>query len=180
MRRRLLLAYATTLVVPVISVGCRSGSGEDAGVAGRIPDVAVTTPVGGVNTSAPSAQVETSPVPSIPSFTPPAQLTSGPLAGLMGHRGSGEASIWRQPDGSLVVRLEGFDVSNVGALTVYLVPGRGKDRPEGGVRLGQLRDNRGSVNLPVPAGIDVSYELTVLIWSEASLLPVASATLTPA
>jgi hypothetical protein len=78
------------------------------------------------------------------------------------------------------VRLDSFDVSNLGALTVFLVPGRGKDRPEGGVRLGQLPANQGSANLPVPAGIDVSRELTVLIWSEASLLPVASASLTPA
>ena len=125
------------------------------------------------------AGTATTPAPAgltVPSLVIPARLAGGQLTGLVGHRASGEAAIWRQPDGSLIVRLERFSLPNVGGLTLYLVPGVGKDRPEGRQRLGAVTANEGSANFPLPAGSQVNLPMTVLVWSEASLLPVASAT----
>jgi hypothetical protein len=70
-------------------------------------------------------------------------------------------------------------VSSVPAPVVYLVPGAGRESP-GGVKLGGLRGNRGDLNIPVPAGTDVSGPQTILIWCEAISVPVAGATATPA
>jgi hypothetical protein len=60
---------------------------------------------------------------------------------------------------------------------VYLVPGSNQQRP-GGLKLGTLRGNNGNLNIPVPAGTDVSGPHTVLIWCEAFSVPVAAATAT--
>lgn len=105
----------------------------------------------------------------------PVKIGSGPLEGLAGHRGSGEAALYRQPDGSLLVRFENFNVSSVPAPVVYLVPGADKESP-GGVKLGGLRGNRGDLNIPVPAGTNVTGPQTILIWCEAFSVPVAGAT----
>jgi hypothetical protein len=144
---------------------------QDETVEDELPAVAAPTA-----TTAPAAPAE-APSPTVPSG--PVKLSAGELEGLAGHRGSGEAALYRQPDGSLLVRFEGFNVSSVPAPVVYLVPGAGRESP-GGVKLGGLRGNRGDLNIPVPAGTDVSGPQTILIWCEAFSVPVAGATATPA
>ncbi len=119
------------------------------------------------------------PVTSVTVAAGPVKLASGSLKGLAGHRGSGQAVLYRQPDGSHLIRLEDFDVSSVPAPVVYLVPGAGQDRP-GGVKLGALRGNQGNLNIALPAGTDVSGPQTLLIWCEAFSVPVAGATAAPA
>jgi len=137
-----------------------------------------------VTTAAPALPVEVAaPAPAAPVTTTagapptgPVKLASGTLRGLAGHRGSGQVVLYRQPDGSHLVRLEDFDVSSVPAPVVYLVPGAGEERP-GGIKLGGLRGNQGNLNLPVPAGADASVPHTLLIWCEAFSVPVAGASI---
>ncbi|MEO6121004.1 MAG: DM13 domain-containing protein [Acidimicrobiales bacterium] len=109
----------------------------------------------------------------------PRKLTTGALRGLAGHRGSGEAAVYRQSDGSHFVRLEDFDVSNGPVMVVYLVPGADREDIGGGVRLGGLRGNRGSQNLAIPAGTPLDGPFTVLIWCEPFAVPIAGATQSP-
>jgi hypothetical protein len=63
------------------------------------------------------------------------------------------------------------------ALRSFIVPGVGRERPDGGTRLGHLHGNRGNQNYPVPAQIAPTRPLTVLIWCRAFAVPVAAATL---
>jgi hypothetical protein len=135
---------------------------------------AVSTEMTAPTTAAVAPAVDV-PAPPPAQPTGPVKLGSGQLEGLAGHRGSGEAALYRQPDGSLLVRFEGFNVSSVPAPVVYLVPGAGRESP-GGVKLGALRGNRGDLNIPVPAGTNVSGPQTILIWCEAFSVPVAGAT----
>jgi len=133
------------------------------------------TTVAGAEAPVPTAVPTTVASPVTPSG--PTRLAAGQLRGLAGHRGSGTAAIYRQPDGSLLVRFEDFDVSSVPAPVVYLVPGTNQQRP-GGVNLGELRGNNGNQNFVVPAGTAVDGPHTVLIWCETFSVPVAGATAT--
>ena len=77
------------------------------------------------------------------------------------HRGSGDAAIYRFPNGEGVLRISDFSVTNGPQLHVILTPasnpdGREEVRAEGHVDLGRLKGNRGDQNYPVPAGADLS------------------------
>lgn len=85
------------------------------------------------------------------------------------HRGSGTATIYRGPDGSLLLRLENFSVTNGPDLHVYLSPHPnpnrgGQVRTTGYVDLGELKGNRGNQNYPIPAGVDVGIQQSVVIY----------------
>ena len=85
------------------------------------------------------------------------------------HRGSGTATIYRTPDGSEVLRLEGLNVTNGPALHVVLSthpdPERSQQvKQEGFVDLGDLKGNRGNQNYPIPAGVDTSIHKSVVIY----------------
>ena len=85
------------------------------------------------------------------------------------HRGSGTATIYRTPDGSEVLRLEGLNVTNGPALHVVLSthpdPERSEQvKQEGYVDLGDLKGNRGNQNYPIPAGVDTSVHKSVVIY----------------
>jgi hypothetical protein len=126
------------------------------------------------------------PTPTTPATTTtttpagPVKISTGQLRGLDGHRGSGEAALYRQLDGTFVVRLEDFDVSNTPGPVLYLVPGAGKDSPDGGTKLGPLRGSQGNQNFAVPSGVSTTGASTVLIWCEPFSVAVAGATQAPA
>ncbi len=109
--------------------------------------------------------------------TQPVQLTSGHFRGLAGHRGSGEASVFRQPDGSHVVAFRNLSVSSVPDPVLYLVPGSDQERLEGATRLGRFDPGRDRYE--ILAGADLSGPLTVLIWCQRFAVPVAGATQAP-
>jgi len=142
-----------------------------------IPVAAIPTPTSAALAAVPGPEAVVTRPPSTTVPAGPVKLGSGPLRGLAGHRGSGEAALYRQADGSLLVRFEDFDVSSVPSPVVYLVPGTNQQRP-GGVKLGTLRGNNGNLNMNVPAGTEVSGPQTILIWCEAFSVPVAGATAT--
>jgi len=85
-------------------------------------------------------------------------------------------------DGSFLVRFESLDVEAGPDYHVYLVGRADATSPDGGIRLGTLRGNRGTQNYPVPAGdaaaIAAHRPFTVLIWCRAFGVPVAAATIT--
>lgn len=121
---------------------------------------------------------ETDPPDTTPTPTEPVALASGSFQGLTGHRGAGTATIYELPDGSRVLRLEDFDVSNGPDLEVHLVPGADVRGPGGGVQLADLKGNVGNQNYDVPSDLDLTGDWTILIWCESFTVEVANATAT--
>ena len=142
---------------------------EDVKIAGSFPE-SFTTP-----TTAPDAGVAPMPAESAP--TAPVLLTSGRFRGLDGHRGSGEGSIFRLPDGSHVVAFRELSVSSVPDPVLYLVPGADKDDISGGIRLGRFDASKDRYE--IPPDTDLKGPMTILIWCQRFAVPVAGATQQP-
>lgn len=106
----------------------------------------------------------------------PARLGVGQFRGV-DHRASGTVVFYRQPEGRYVVGLEQIDIQPGPDYDVYVVPGAGREGRDGGVRLDDLRANRGRQYYEVPAGVDLSAgPWTVLVWCQTFGVPVATAT----
>ena len=130
-------------------------------------------------TTRPPATVPTTlatPPPTAAPAAGPAALLTGQFKGLAGHRGAGTANVLLLPDGSHVVRLESLNVSNGPGPQLFLVPGAGRTSPDGGTFLGDLKGNMGNQNYPVPPGTDVAGPMTVLVWCDPFVVPIAGAT----
>jgi hypothetical protein len=110
----------------------------------------------------------------------PALLGSGRLMGLAGHRGEGDAGVFRQADGALLVRLEKIDIQNGPDLELYLVPGADRrSLGRGAIHLGHLRGNIGNLTYELPAGTALAAgPWTVLVWCESFSVEFTGATLT--
>ncbi len=102
-------------------------------------------------------------------------MEGGPTALAMGnfvdaddfHQGSGTATIYELEDGSHVLRLEDFEVTNGPDLHVLLVPESNPesgDDIEGYIDLGSLKGNIGNQNYEIPADVDVSQFGSVMIY----------------
>ncbi len=85
------------------------------------------------------------------------------------HKGSGAATIYRLEDGSHVLRVEDFRVTNGPDLRVLLA---GHPNPEnrdelesrGYIELDKLKGNVGNQNYPIPDEVDVSAQMSVVIY----------------
>jgi hypothetical protein len=123
-----------------------------------------------------TAPTTTTPPTTAPPATEPVALRSADLYGI-DHRASGTVVIYQQPNGTFVVGLEGIDIQPGPDYDLYLVPGGDRSDPGGGVRLDDLRGNRGTQYYDVPAGPDLDVsQWTVLVWCETFDVPVAAAT----
>ena len=85
------------------------------------------------------------------------------------HKGRGSATIYLLEDGTHVLRLEDFEVTNGPDLRVILSPhagpeGRSDVTAAGYVELGKLKGNLGNQNYPIDAGVDVSAFNSVVIY----------------
>ena len=85
------------------------------------------------------------------------------------HKGSGQATIYRSPDGSHLLRLEDLNVTNGPDLHVILTPhqnpgNRGEVKTPGYVDLGKLKGNRGNQNYNIPINVDVATQRSVVIY----------------
>jgi hypothetical protein len=109
----------------------------------------------------------------------PVLLGAGQFVGLAGHSGTGDAGIFENPDGSLVLRFETFDIENGPDLEVYLVPGPDQISPaEGSIHLGALKGNIGDQNYELPPGTELaSGAYTALVWCEAFSVEFVGATI---
>jgi hypothetical protein len=105
----------------------------------------------------------------------PVKVSSGDLLGI-GHDASGTASIYRQPNGSAVVGLEGIDIEPGPDYRVIVVRGTDQESPGDGLELDALRGNQGTQYYEVPSGTDPGVGWTVLIWCRAFGVPIANST----
>ena len=85
------------------------------------------------------------------------------------HKGSGQAAIYRAPDGSHLLRLDDFNVTNGPDLHVILSPhpnpGSQNDlKTPGYVDIAKLKGNIGSQNYPIPDDVDVGAIGSVVIY----------------
>ena len=98
------------------------------------------------------------------------------------HDGKGKVEIFQLPDGSMILRLEDFQVLNGPDLHVYLAapekigPAIGVELP-GYVDLGKLKGNSGAQNYPIPASVDLSKLHSAVIWCQPFKVPFIAATL---
>ena len=124
-------------------------------------------------TAVPIATPTPSPTPTPTPTPPPGVAVKLKVGEFMDqdsiHRGSGTAIIYRGPDGSLLLRLENFSVTNGPDLHVYLSPHHNPDRggqvrAAGYVDLGELKGNRGNQNYAIPAGVDIGIQQSVVIY----------------
>jgi hypothetical protein len=85
------------------------------------------------------------------------------------HRGSGLATIYMGPDGSRVLRLENFNVTNGPDLHVIMSPAsnptsRGGVHSQGYIDLGKLKGNIGNQNYPIPDDLNITNLRSVVIY----------------
>jgi hypothetical protein len=83
------------------------------------------------------------------------------------HQGSGTATLYRLADGSTVLRLDNFEVTNGPDLHVILAEGTSPtDRDQLGeyVDLGSLKGNVGNQNYEVPDEVDIGRYQSVVIY----------------
>ena len=148
-----------------------------------VPGDAVTAPPAVVpSTTGAGSGAVTPPPPAAPAApttvappTEPVRLAAGTFSGLAGHEGTGDAVLYRLPDGSNLVRLENLDLQNGPDLVVYLVPRPGQTELDGAVSLGDLKGNKGNQNYPVPADVDPTQYGGVLVWCRAFSVEFAGA-----
>ncbi len=96
-------------------------------------------------------------------------LKSGGFEGVDSfHTGEGDATIYKLPDGSHVLRLAAFRVTNGPDLHLILTPnsnpqGRSDVKQQGYIDLGKLKGNIGNQNYPIPEGVDpASFNAAVI------------------
>ncbi|MEM9519919.1 MAG: DM13 domain-containing protein [Actinomycetota bacterium] len=133
-------------------------------------------------TTAPTATTTTPPTTttSTPTTVPtgPVELARAGFQGLTGHRGSGDAAVYRLEDGSTLLRFEAVDIGSGPALNVWVVPGDDRRDLDGGTFIAPLTAERGNQNYTVPADIDLTDGTwTVLVWCDTFSVEVANATL---
>jgi hypothetical protein len=128
----------------------------------------------GETTTTTTAPATTTTVPSGPVL-----LGAGQFVGLAGHSGTGDAGLFQNPDGSLVLRFENFDIQNGPDLEVYLVPGADQTSlSEGSIHLGALKGNIGDQNYELPPGTELGPgAYTALVWCEAFSVEFVGATI---
>jgi hypothetical protein len=106
----------------------------------------------------------------------PERLRSGPITGI-DHRASGTTAIYRRPDGRYVVGLEDIDIQPGPDYDLYIVPGENREDTKGGIRLDDLRGNKGTQFYEGPVGTDLGNgSWTVLVWCQTFAVPVAGST----
>ncbi len=132
-----------------------------------------TTSTSTTSTTTTSTTTTTTTVPPGPD-----ELRRASFQGLTGHRGSGDAVVYRLEDDSLLLRFEEVDIGSGPALNVWVVPGDDQRGLGGGTYIAPLTAERGNQNYPLPGGIDpTDGTWTVLVWCDTFSVEVANATL---
>ena len=104
---------------------------------------------------------EAMPAPMMTAVTGAVKIRSGNFHGADSfHKGSGQAIIYRSPDGSHLLRLENLDVTNGPDLHVVLSPHKSPDSRndvtvDGYIDLGKLKGNKGDQNYDIPEHVNI-------------------------
>ena len=106
-----------------------------------------------------------------PAAAEPVVLKSGQFQDIDGfHKGTGTATIYEGSDGSRLLRLEDFKVTNGPELHVVLSPYGGPEevggrlKSPGWIDLGKLKGNIGNQNYVIPDDVDIGIHNSVTIW----------------
>jgi hypothetical protein len=99
-------------------------------------------------------------------------LETGTFHGKV-HNTSGRATIYREDDGKLILRLTNFKTSNGPDVHVILIAAKDADDDANflknntqRVELGKLKGNEGDQNYDIPSGTDLTKFQTVSIYCE--------------
>jgi hypothetical protein len=150
------------------------------------PPVAAPAPVAAAPAApaqaTPAASPEPVPQASVGAPAGPVLLAEGTFVdGDPGHNGEGTARLIQGPDGSHVLRLENFSVTNGPDLFVILSTDPSGSRSSAGaadaLNLGRLRATDGNINYAVPAGVEAAIYRSVIIYCRAFRVVFAVATL---
>jgi hypothetical protein len=120
----------------------------------------------------PTADAMAQPEPTMMPAEPVA-LASGSFTQIDAlHGATGSATIYRLPEGGLVLRLEGFDAQNGPDLRVGLsghpMPRNNTElNQDGYIELAVLKANQGNQNYELPADLDASAFKSVVIYCKA-------------
>ena len=140
------------------------GDQEEAPVTTAAPSEETTT-----TTTAAPATTTTTPTTTTEAVPEGPILLSSSEWISLGHPGTGTVLVYRQPDGSHVIRFEDLDVSNGPDLLVILsasplVDDRGAYSATEYFSLGDLKGNKGNQNYEVSADVNLDDFQTVAIW----------------
>lgn len=84
------------------------------------------------------------------------------------HKGSGDATIYRLPNGERLLRMEDLNVTNGPDLRVLLVknsdPQNRDDVGDDYIELGKLKGNKGNQNYEIPDSVDVDEYGSIVIY----------------
>lgn len=143
-----------------------------------IPPTTTTVPQEPSADAAPTTSTTTTTTTTTTVPPEPVELRRSSFQGLTGHRGDGDAAVYRLPDQSILLRFEEVDIGSGPALEVYLVPGEDRRDLGDAVYVAPLTAERGNQNYTVPADVDLTDGTwTVLVWCETFSVEVANATL---
>ena len=99
-------------------------------------------------------------------------IYTGRLSGKL-HETNGRATVYRQPDGTLILWLTDFHTSNGPDVHVVLATADDPVLQDGGpgkalasVEVGELKGNEGNQDYKVPANTDLARYSTVVIYCE--------------
>jgi len=81
------------------------------------------------------------------------------------HKGSGMASVYKLPDGSRLLRLENFDVTNGPDLRVLMAVSK-TDVALGYIELAKLKGNTGNQNYQVPTAVNIETHGNIIIYCQ--------------
>ncbi len=158
---------ATTAVADQVATTTSAENADE--VAEEQPPVTTEAPSETTTTTAPTTTT-TPPTTTTTEALPqgPVLLSSSEWISL-GHPGTGTVLVYRQPDGSHVLRFEDLDVSNGPDLLVILsasplVDDRGAYSAVDYFSLGDLKGNKGNQNYEVPVEVNLDEFQTVAIW----------------
>jgi hypothetical protein len=118
---------------------------------------------------------------SEPGTAAPVRVSFGDFHGVA-HPGTGSAAVYRQDDGSYVLRLENLDIFNGPDLYVYAVAADDANDNDavleaGFLNLGRLKGNQGNQNYGLPADFDPSTYRSISVWCQRFSVNFATAPL---
>jgi hypothetical protein len=157
---------------PAPSLPAPAAPAPSAGATGSGAPIAAASPTPRPATASPSSPPAATPIPAPASAAPasPVAIRTGQFHDVQ-YKGTGTATIFRLPDGKLVLRLENLDVQNGPDLYVYV--SAAPDATDAAtvtnntfVSLGRLKGNQGNQNYDLPADLNLAEANSIVIWCQ--------------